>query len=242
MAQQINRIAVDRDGQLSRIPDLFISHSSRDKVFARKLADDLTFCQVDVWFDEWELQPGDSLHDRIGHALDRSKYVGVVLADNFDDSTWARDELKQALARERRDQKVSVIPLVYGRPKIPPFLADKIYVSFGSDEHSDVDFYKGLFRLASMVHEVPNRAVDDAMQEFVYIDSVNMVIRALRYCGIEPYVKVGQEDYEVLKAAGGLERPDGKIRFNPEKVIASGLASPRLQTLMRRLSHEIWKR
>ncbi len=75
-----------REARLRRSPDLFLSHSSRDKPFVRRLADDLTFCEVDVWFDEWELQAGESLHDRIGQALERSKFVGVVLGDNFSDS------------------------------------------------------------------------------------------------------------------------------------------------------------
>jgi hypothetical protein len=236
-------VITSADAQLSRVPDLFMSHSSRDKAFARQLADDLRFCQVDVWFDEWELQPGESLHDRIGIALERSRFVGVVLAENFDDSAWARDELKQALARERRDQTVSVVPLIYGKPKIPAFLADKVHINFGGDRYPRYpakEYFSGVFRLAALIHGISRRAADDAFQRRPEIESINQVIESLRYCGVSPYVKVGQEDYDAIRAAGGKEGPDGKIRFNPKVVGQSKHASPRLQALMSRLTYEVW--
>jgi hypothetical protein len=49
---------------------LFLCHSSKDKKFVRQLAEELTELSVDVWLDEWELQPGDSLHECIGSALE----------------------------------------------------------------------------------------------------------------------------------------------------------------------------
>jgi hypothetical protein len=74
------------EARVHRHPDLFLSHSSRDKTFVRQLADDLTFCEIDVWLDEWELQVGDSLHDLIGNALEQSRFIGVVIGDNFSES------------------------------------------------------------------------------------------------------------------------------------------------------------
>lgn len=109
------------EARVHRKPDLFLSHSSRDKTFVRELADDLTFCEVDVWLDEWELQVGDSLHDLIGNALEKSRFIGVVIGDNFSDSVWARDELKQALSRERREARTLVLPLIFGHSQIPTF-------------------------------------------------------------------------------------------------------------------------
>jgi hypothetical protein len=73
-----------------------------DKIVVRKLAEDLSFLEVDAWLDEWELQTGDSLHDVITGAMEKAAYVAVILGDNYSDSRWARDELKQELARERR--------------------------------------------------------------------------------------------------------------------------------------------
>src|SRR6187401_975566 len=108
----MNRVVRSGEARLHRQPDLFLSHSSRDKPFVRRLAEDLTFCEIDVWLDEWELQVGESLHDRIGDALEKSRFAGIILGDNFSDSEWARSELKQALAKERRSGPGSVLPLL----------------------------------------------------------------------------------------------------------------------------------
>ena len=41
--------------------DVFLSHSAKDKAVVRPLAERLRADGVKVWFDEWVLQPGDSL-------------------------------------------------------------------------------------------------------------------------------------------------------------------------------------
>ena len=40
------------EGHVHRAPDLFLSHSSRDKDIVRPFAEDLAFCEVDAWLDE----------------------------------------------------------------------------------------------------------------------------------------------------------------------------------------------
>ena len=44
---------------------IFLSHSSRDKGLATKIACDLTLGGFDVWFDTWEVEIGDSLYERV---------------------------------------------------------------------------------------------------------------------------------------------------------------------------------
>ena len=82
---------------MAKIPQLFLCHSSKDKEFVRRLASDLKELSVRVWLDEWELEPGDSLHDCIGSALQESAYVGVVLSPDSVASKWCNRELQTAL-------------------------------------------------------------------------------------------------------------------------------------------------
>jgi hypothetical protein len=50
--------------------DVFISHASEDKDnFMRPLADELRRRQIEVWFDEFSLKPGDSLRTSIDLGL-----------------------------------------------------------------------------------------------------------------------------------------------------------------------------
>jgi len=152
--------AIDRSiqGRVHRSPDIFLSHSSRDKEFVRTLAEDLAFCEVDAWLDEWELQVGDSLYDVITRALERSRFVAVVLGDNYADSRWAGDEMKQALARERREARVVVLPLLFGTIRVPRFLEDKLYLDFRTQ------YFHGLVRLAALVHDVPRQHVEETVR------------------------------------------------------------------------------
>jgi TIR domain len=41
--------------------DVFLSHSSKDKAVVRELAARLRSDGLRVWFDEWEIQPGDNI-------------------------------------------------------------------------------------------------------------------------------------------------------------------------------------
>jgi hypothetical protein len=220
------------EGRLHRIPDLFLSHSSRDKTLVRKLAEDLTFCQVDVWLDEWEIQVGDSLHDSIGNALEKSRYVGVVLGDNFSDSRWSRDELKQALARERRSDGASVLPLLCGDCSLPAFLEDKVYIDFRKE------YYPALSRLAAAVHSVSALRIQEAIQ-YASPRDLPGVIAALRYCGVEPYIVLGEDDFNEIARVRGTKLLDDRVRFDPEAIAKSDV-SPRIKRLMEKLVTEVW--
>jgi hypothetical protein len=49
--------------------DLFISYSSRDREFVQTLASDLKARSLEVWFDHWEMRPGDRLRSRINEGI-----------------------------------------------------------------------------------------------------------------------------------------------------------------------------
>jgi hypothetical protein len=49
--------------------DVFLSHKSKDKAVVRELAERLRRDGLRVWFDEWEIHPGDPVLKRIVGAL-----------------------------------------------------------------------------------------------------------------------------------------------------------------------------
>ena len=61
---------------------LFLSHSHRDKDIARQLFHELQGRGFDCWFDEAEIQPGQSIIAKIEEAIDQVDYVGIVLTPN----------------------------------------------------------------------------------------------------------------------------------------------------------------
>lgn len=229
MASMIDR---SKEARVKRAPDLFLSHSSRDKRVVRQLAEDLSFLEVDAWLDEWELQTGDSLHDVIAAAMEKAGYVAVVLGDNYADSRWAREELKQALARERRQSDSVILPLVFGSAEVPAFLEDRVYLDFRSG------YYEALSRLAGIVHGVSRKRIEDAIAT-VKPQNIGQCIKVLRYCGVEPYVVIGQDDWAEIEAAGGVVLGE-RVRFDPRAVASHPKTSPRVRQLMERLEIEVW--
>lgn len=118
---------------MNKSAKIFLSHSSKDKDFVRKLASDLTKNDVPVWFDEWELKVGDSLNKKIGEAINESGWLAVVISGNSIKSTWVEKELNAGLATELEKKQVFVLPLVIDNCEIPIFLRDKLFADFRSD-------------------------------------------------------------------------------------------------------------
>ena len=111
------------------------------------------------WLDEWNLEPGDSLHGKIGAALEQSRFVAVVLSPDSVESTWVQKELHQALSREDRGDDTIVIPILHRAVKLPPFLEDKLYIDFESS------YWEGLARLVGFVHKLDKRMLSNALSE-----------------------------------------------------------------------------
>jgi hypothetical protein len=113
-----------------RLPKVFLSHSSTDKAFVSRLANDLEAKKVPVWFDRWELRVGDSLTQRIQDGIAESSWLAVVLSKTSIHSEWVKKELAAAQALELHQRSVFVLPLVIEDCEIPIFLLDKLYADF----------------------------------------------------------------------------------------------------------------
>jgi hypothetical protein len=80
---------------------VFISYAVQDKDLARDLATRLTEQGYDVWFDEWQVLPGDNFAKRVGEALDESDAMVVLISPAAMQSNWVREEINFALGSQR---------------------------------------------------------------------------------------------------------------------------------------------
>jgi hypothetical protein len=119
------------------MPAVFLSHSSTDKFFARKLAEKLKSHGVQVWMDEAEPRVRDSLADRISGAIKESDFVAAVLSQNSVRSNWVRQELRAAMDREVQGRRVDVVPIVIEKCQVPDYLADKPCADFTNPDDFD---------------------------------------------------------------------------------------------------------
>ena len=53
--------------------DVFLTHSAKDKAVVRAVAERLRKDGLEVWFDEWEIRPGDSFPAKIEDGLEHSR-------------------------------------------------------------------------------------------------------------------------------------------------------------------------
>lgn len=121
--------------------DVFVSHASEDKAFARELVNALEESGLRVWFDELSLFAGDSLRRAINQGLAESEYGIVILSPNFLAKEWPQKELDGLTAREDGKEKV-IIPIWHNVSaenvrKFSPILADKLSI-ISEDDISEV--------------------------------------------------------------------------------------------------------
>jgi hypothetical protein len=114
-------------------PHVFISHTSADIVWCRTLAFDLQARGFRVWFDEWELNVGDSINDKIAKAINETGYLIVVLSRTSVTSKWVGKEINAALVRQLEEDRVIVLPILIEDCEIPIFLRDLIYADCRTD-------------------------------------------------------------------------------------------------------------
>jgi len=121
---------------LSTRGKLFISHASADKSFVDRLVADLTKCGVDVWYDKFDIQLGDSIPGKVNEGLSSSKYFAIVLSPNSVRSRWVTEELNAALATQIASSGTFLLPLMLKTCDLPPLLAHRKYADFRDDYDS----------------------------------------------------------------------------------------------------------
>ena len=90
--------------------EVFVSHSHRDKVFTRKLAEELRRHGIAAWYSERNIGGADQWLDEIGAALKRCDWFLIVLTPDSVKSKWVKREVTKALADDRYDERM--VPLL----------------------------------------------------------------------------------------------------------------------------------
>ena len=117
-------------------PKVFISYSHADKAFAEKLAHELAENRILVWWDEWEINVGDSLMQKIESGILNSSYLAIVLTPNSVASAWVKEEFSAAFNRQLAERRTLVLPILLSDCDMPIFLRDKKYADFRKDFNS----------------------------------------------------------------------------------------------------------
>lgn len=116
-----NIIPFDRvDNQLKetisrKLPQstIFISHSSVDKPFVKKLEAELSKDKnLKFWIDENEILAGNDIQKSISESLSKSDYLLLVISDNSTKSSWVNFEVSQFMGFAENKK---IIPIVISK-------------------------------------------------------------------------------------------------------------------------------
>ena len=101
---------------------VFISHSSKNKKEAARLADDLAGRKIKTWLDRDELRGGDPLIDELQEALTSSTHLILLWSKPASESRYVSAEWQAAY-----DLGKVIIPCMLDRTPLPLFLRRYIY-------------------------------------------------------------------------------------------------------------------
>jgi hypothetical protein len=92
---------------------IFISHSSADKPFARKLINELSKdSDLKFWIDEQEIIVGDDIQKSITESLKQSDYLLLIISENSIKSSWVNFEVSQFIGISSGN---NIIPIIISK-------------------------------------------------------------------------------------------------------------------------------
>ena len=112
--------------------NLFICHRKADAASAERLARTLELSGHSVWFDEWNINVGDSIVARINEGLEGSHYV-VLCYSASGMSGWVNREWQSTLARQLSGHAIKLLPALLSGGDAPAILADIKYANLVAD-------------------------------------------------------------------------------------------------------------
>jgi len=99
--------------------DVFLSYSSKDKAIVQPLAERLREDGVRVWFDGWEIKPGDDIFLKVEYGLQDSRALVLAISANSLGSDWVMLERGTALFRDPTNSERRFVPLLTQDCDIP---------------------------------------------------------------------------------------------------------------------------
>lgn len=98
-------------GKAIQFYSAFISYSSKDELFAKRLHADLQANKVRVWFAPEDMKYGAIIRDSIDQAINVYDKLIVVLSETSVASDWVQDEVEAAYEKERKELRIVLFPI-----------------------------------------------------------------------------------------------------------------------------------
>src|SRR4051794_35133549 len=124
------------DPQTADRRDVFISYGHADADWVRTLATNLHQLGLEVFFDEWDIAPGDVLVHKIDAGILASRSGILVVSPTSLTRPYVQAEYAALMGRAiERGQRL--IPVLLKDAEMPPLLASRIWVDFRNIDGPD---------------------------------------------------------------------------------------------------------
>jgi hypothetical protein len=201
---------------------VFISYSHSDKGVAEKIAHELINRGINVWWDQWDLQPGDSLISKIFEfGLAKASHFLILLSPASVRSSWVKEELSIATIR-RIEEVVRVIPVLVDGTEIPTPLRSLLWVDLRTD------FDRGVDRIVNSILEISSKPSIRPEPPIALIETVGNLSKAATAIGSiiindSSDVGVAQTAFRGNDLSGRLSLPAEAVNDAVEELEQAGL-------------------
>lgn len=111
----------------------FISYSSADEAFCRRLHGRLQDAGLRVWFAPHDIHGGRKLHEQIDDAIRVYDKLLLVLSPHSMQSPWVEFEIRRARKREVTEQRRLLFPV-----RLVDYTAIQVWECFDADTAKDL--------------------------------------------------------------------------------------------------------
>jgi TIR domain len=219
----------------------FLSHASDDKDrFVRAFAKRLMAHGVDVWLDEWEINPGDNPVRKIfDEGLAGCEIVILVMSAKSIQKPWVREELDAAFVK-KVEGRAKLIPIRLDGCDMPECLKTTRWESIDDLDNYDTEFQRILNALFGHYPKPPiGQPPPYAQQSVLPITGLNQVDSLLFEKGCQIAIDQG---HSLINLEPWLQALDG-LGLNDEQIADSQkmLEESRYIELLRTMGpHEIY--
>lgn len=150
---------------------VFLCHNSADNLEVERIASTLKNHGIQIWFDKWEMVPGQKMRSQLEDAITNSSSV-VVFVGREGCGPWQAEEIDVFL-HEAVSRKLPVIPAILptcrSEPDLPLFLRSYHWVDFRSNDPDPIDQIRKGIEDTSIYHNHEQKMDSLSICEKLYI-------------------------------------------------------------------------
>ncbi len=104
---------------------VFISHASRDMGIARAIATDLMESGYHIFLDDWSIDVGDRINQKINEALESCNALVMIISEDYLKSVYCDDEWSAFYHKASKKENCLIYPIIID-DSAPPMLISNV--------------------------------------------------------------------------------------------------------------------